>query len=159
MKTTPRAFSLVEVALALAIVSFAMLAVMGLLPVGLQSVKNAAEQASAANVVNTAAEALRQSVRSPGGSYVFSFLGNHTLALQTYTWGNLTLEGFEDPPTRRLAVAIQVHQLPSDTQPGRATVSAAWSALSPNMTWSASAQKWNNADGSVTTGIQFLPRP
>lgn len=160
MKKTARAFSLVELALALAIVAFALLAVLGLLPVGLQSVKNAAEQAAAANVMNTAAQALRQAAPNGNGSYTFIFPGNNTntLASQTYTWGNLTLEGFEDPPTRRLAVAIQVHQLPSATQPGRATVSAAWSALSPNMTWSNSAQRWSNADGSVTTGIQFLPR-
>lgn len=150
-------FSLVEVTLAIGIVSFALLAVMGLLPVGLKSVKNAAEQAAAANVVNSAAEALRQAQGS-NGTYSFTFLGSSsTLSPTTYQWTNLTLEGFEDPPTRRLSLRVQVHEVPTATSVGRATISAAWSALSPNMTYNPSTQTWNNADGWITTGILFFP--
>jgi len=63
------ALSLVEVTLALGIVSFSMLAVVGLLPVGLQSIKNANEQAGAANVIGGIADALRKASSTDGTTF------------------------------------------------------------------------------------------
>ena len=53
------AFSLVEVTIAVGIVSFCLIAVLGLLPTGLKAVKNANEQAAAANALNAIADTLR----------------------------------------------------------------------------------------------------
>jgi len=67
------AFSLVEVTLAIGIVSFALIAVLGLLPVGLKSVKNANEQAGAANVLNAIADGLRSASTTNSSNFVGSF--------------------------------------------------------------------------------------
>src|SRR5690606_36990460 len=54
------AFSLVEVALSLGLVSFCLLSVIGLLPIGLQSVRSTSDQAAAANAAERIALAIRK---------------------------------------------------------------------------------------------------
>ncbi len=58
------AFSLVEVVLALGLVSFCLLAVVGLLPVGLKAVKNANEESAAANALAQLADSLRNPTKT-----------------------------------------------------------------------------------------------
>ena len=45
------AFSLVEVAIALGIAAFCLLAVFGLMPIGVQTNRNATSQSAAANII------------------------------------------------------------------------------------------------------------
>lgn len=158
------AFSLVEVTLALGIVSFALIAVLGLLPVGLRSVKNANEQAGAANVLNAIADSLRSASSTNSLLYTNSFSGQTIQysvggASQTNTWTNLKLDGSQETaaePKRISAVLNNIKPPANLTTPGRAVISVAWSAQA-NPTWNASAQTWTKHDGSITAGIQFLP--
>jgi type II secretory pathway pseudopilin PulG len=160
------AFSLVEVTLALGIVSFALVAVLGLLPVGLKSVKNANEQAGAANVLNAIAGSLRTATTTDGINYSNSFAGKTITyvvgpgAGLTKNWDNLKLDGGEviDPAeVKRLSAVLEIIEQPSNAAtPGRAVVTVAWSAQA-NPSWD--GQKWTKADGSITSGIQFLPKP
>jgi type II secretory pathway pseudopilin PulG len=161
-----RAFSLVEVTLALGIVSFALIAVLGLLPVGLKTVKNANEQAGAANVLNAIADGLRRAASTNSVDFSNSFAGQviqYSIAGGTapdVKWTDLTLEGLAETEhsPKRLSAVLNITPPGSLAIPGRATVSVAWSAqASPG--WDANTQKWTKADGAITSGIQFLPRP
>ena len=157
-----RAFSLVEVVLAIGIVSFALVAVIGLMPVGLRSVKNANEQAGAADALNAIADSLRTASSTNAINYSNSFAGTpigYSVggSLANNTWNNLTLEGSTNDINRRLAARLDITPPTNSTSPGRATVSVAWSAQA-NPVWSMNSQTWSNAEGSITSGIQFLPR-
>ena len=162
------AFSLVEVTLALGIVSFALVAVLGLLPVGLKSVKNANEQAGAANVLNAIAGTLRTASSTNGVNFSGRFADqniSYTLGASSpaIVWPNLTLEGAQEDvsgnPPKRLSARLEILQTPANISTlGRAVLSVAWSAQA-NPTWDASANRWTKADGSITSGIQFLPKP
>lgn len=159
-------FSLVEVTLALGIASFALIAVIGLLPVGLKSVKNANEQAGAANVLNAIANSLRLASSTNSVDFSNNFSGQaiqYSIGGGTVTggtWTNLTLEGnaVTDQSLKRLSAVLNITPAGSLTSPGRAVISVAWSAQA-NPTWDASSKKWTNAEGSITSGIQFLPKP
>ena len=160
------AFSLVEVVLALGIVSFCLIAVIGLMPVGLKSVKNANEQAGAADVLNAIAESLRTAVSTNSTNYSNSFAGTNNITYNVgdtnsviVTWTKLTMEGaMETPPSspKRLAASLIITPPSNSTSPGRALVSVAWPAQA---NWNPTTQVWANAEGSITSGIQFLPRP
>lgn len=158
-------FSLVEVTLAIGIVSFALLAVVGLLPVGLKSVKNANEQAGAANVLNVIAGSLRSASSSNRTNFSSRFAGQ-TVAFEiggsttSNSWTNLTLDGSLETAAspKRLSAVANIYPASSLTTPSRAVISVAWSAQSAPG-WDSTTQRWTNADGSLTSGIQFLPQP
>jgi uncharacterized protein (TIGR02598 family) len=156
------AFSLVEVVIALGVVSFALIAVFGLLPTGLKTVKNANEQAAAANVLGAIADAVRNaSTNGSATTYSNSIAGQgigYTLggAATTITLNNLTLEGGAASNfSARLKAVVVITPPVSTTIPGRALISVAWP---PQAVWGGAS--WSKtADGSVTSGIQFLPKP
>jgi len=161
------AFSLVEVVLALGIVSFCLIAVIGLMPVGLKSVKNANDQAGAADVLNAIADSLRTAVTTNSVNYSNSFAGkqlayvvdpNSSNNMVIVTWTNLTLDGAVESSQspKRLSASVIITPPVNSTSPGHATVSVAWSAQA---IWNPSTQAWANSEGSITSGIQFLPRP
>ena len=158
-------FSLVEVTLAIGIVSFALLAVVGLLPVGLKSVKNANEQAGAANVLNVIAGSLRSASSTNRANFSSQFAGQ-TVAFAiagsttSNSWTNLALDGSLETATspKRLSAVVNIYPASSVTTPSRAVISVAWSAQSAPG-WNSTTQRWTNADGSLTSGIQFLPKP
>ena len=62
---TPGAFSLVELTLALGIAAFCLIAIVGLMPVGVQTVRNAASQTAATNILSSVVSDIRA---SPKGS-------------------------------------------------------------------------------------------
>jgi type II secretory pathway pseudopilin PulG len=64
----PAAFSLVEVTLALGVMAFCLVALLGLLPVGMNSNRAALEQTAAASVANAVAVDLRQTPLAVTGS-------------------------------------------------------------------------------------------
>ena len=81
----PHAFSLVEVTLALGVAAFCLLAVFGLMPVGLQTNRNATSQTAATNIIAFVVADLRANYRTtiPGPGTWFSpllciTLGNTT---------------------------------------------------------------------------------
>jgi uncharacterized protein (TIGR02598 family) len=157
------AFSLVEVTLALGIVSFALISVLGLMPVGLKVVKNANEQAGAATVLSSLARAVRAATTTDNSNFKWTFNGtDYTYTIGSPTNGitidNLNLEGRTDAALKRLKARVEFAPPSSLTTSGQGTISVAWSAQA-NPTWNATLKAWANADGSVTTGIQFLPKP
>jgi type II secretory pathway pseudopilin PulG len=158
------AFSLIEVTLALGIVSFCLLAVVGLLPVGLRSIKNANEQAGAANVVSGIADALRKAYSADGTNYTAMFAGEdirYVLGPGTapsIEWKELDLSGTDDDTGKRLSARLEIFEQPTATKPGRAVISVAWPAQA-DPTWNSGNQTWTKAEGSLTSSIQFLPKP
>lgn len=168
MKTCPgtlrgAGFSLVEVVLAIGIVSFAMLAVVGLLPTGLKIARNAAEQARAANLVQSLAENLRGAATADGTNFTAAFAGqslDYALGGSPFTlqFSNLTLEGAADPAAARLVAAVTITPPANATTNGRAVISVAWPAVA-RPAWNSATQSWDaKAEGSLTAAIQFLPR-
>ena len=74
------AFSLVEVTLALGIVAFCLITVMGLIPVGVQVNRNATSQTRATNVMAAVVADLRSSkTRSTSARFGITIPSNHTL--------------------------------------------------------------------------------
>jgi len=159
-------FSLVEVTVAIGIMAFCLLAVVGLLPTGLKSIKNANEQAGAAAVLGGITEALRNASSINGIDYEATYgdkkfdysVGGASSSTQ---WDQLTLNGQPPDTTEgRLRAQLDILQTPSadPPRPGRAVVSVAWPAVA-GPTWNAAEQTWNKAEGAVTMGIQFTPAP
>lgn len=154
-------FSLVEVTVAIGIVSFALLAVVGLLPVGLKSIKSATEQSAAANTLTALAESLRSAQSTDGTNYSFAFGGSTKdfklgeTNLPPWTWTNLDLGGATNTANRRIAARLEIRETPSadGSTPGRASVSVAWSAH-PGLTYGTNG-RWENADGQMVSGLQF----
>lgn len=159
-----RGFSLIEVALALGIVSFAVIGVIGLLPVGLKSMKESGEHAGAADTLQAITHSLRSATSADRETYAATFSGE-TITFQrggsgtpTNTWSALTLEGQvpESGAPQRLAAVLEIRRQPgADGSPGEAVVSVAWSAMSEPR-WD--GESWTSADGSIASGVQFLPR-
>lgn len=157
-------FSLVEVTLAIGIVSFSLLAVVGLLPVGLKSMQNANEQAGASTVTTGISDALRRASSTDLSSYTASFADQqfgYTMdgAASSVVWDNLDLSGLSNGGEKRLLARLEILEPPTANppQPGRAVVTVAWPAAA-NPSWNAETQTWSNAEGSMTVGFQFLPR-
>jgi uncharacterized protein (TIGR02598 family) len=156
-------FSLVEVVMAIGIASFALLAIVGLLPVGMKSVQNASEQAAAANVANSIAHALRSAERINATTFSNSFSSQpivYTIAgaPSTIVWDTLDLNGSTtNTASARLKARLVITPPSTSNTNGTALISIAWPAQSPNLVWSNS--RWSNAQGHLTTGVQFLPRP
>jgi Tfp pilus assembly protein PilV len=155
----PPAFSLVEVVMALGIVSVALLAVIGMLPVGLRSVKNANELAGASLVMNRLADAVREADSANGVDFTNSVAGTNIAyriggPAVTNPFAGLSLEGATNGG--RLNAVLVITPPASATTPGRAFVSVGWPSAAE---WQSGSTNWKNAEGSVTTALQFLPRP
>ena len=65
----PHAFSLVEVTLALGVAAFCLIAVFGLMPVGLQTNRNATSQTAATNIIAFVVADLRANYKTPQGNW------------------------------------------------------------------------------------------
>ena len=165
MKTFMRiaGFSLVEVVLAIGIVSFALVAVVGLLPAGMKSLKNATEQAAAANVLNSIATAIRSAETTNGTNYSFRYAGasnNYEYKIGQTT--NIALDDLDlngqstNSASARLKAFILITPPANSTGIGQALISIAWPAQAPNLNWTGSG--WTNAQGQLSSSIQFLPR-
>ena len=153
------AFSLVEVTLAIGIVSFCLVALLGLIPVGLTAVKTAREEAAAGNCLNYLAAAIRKArADSTGTNYVV--LGAFSNVLFWSEGGpncNATLSSISLGGTpasnaidKRLVARIEIQPPANSTSTGLARISVAWPQ---NATWTTS---WQNAQGNVCTSLVFL---
>lgn len=164
LRTAKFGFSLVEVTLSIGIISFALLAVVALLPVGLKSLKNSAEQAAGAEVLQGLSEALRHAATDDGTNYAVVF--NNTTntftadggASEVWSWNNLSLEGVNDFSNRRVVARLKILKAPSADRlhAGRAVASVAWSAMG-NPTFDSDTHSWTGAEGTLTVPLQFLP--
>jgi len=150
------AFSLVEVVLAIGLVSFCLLALVGLLPVALRSIKNAHEESAAANALSQLADALRNATTNAGGKYVAaggfsSITWSSSPGGATSTNLNLALNGQPTNVDARLVARVEILSPATSTAPFLARVSVAWPRTA---TWSNSA--WTKSEGSINSGLQFL---
>jgi uncharacterized protein (TIGR02598 family) len=78
-RTSHCAFSLVEVTLALGIAAFCLLAVFGLMPVGVQTNRHATSQTAATNIIAAALADLRATTTNTSLQFAITFGTNKTL--------------------------------------------------------------------------------
>lgn len=156
-------FSLAEVAISLGLMAFCLVAVFGLLPVGLQSVKDANEQSSATGAVKRIATLIREA--KPMGAGAYTADGNFASAMSWNIGGPATVftvpmsVSYEVAPAADARLVARVEMLPPANlnTVGRAKISIAWPGTSAN--WNTTDSRWQNAAGSVTSGLIFLPSP
>lgn len=160
------AFSLIEVVLAIGIVVFAMIPLLAMLPVGLKSVSNANEQAAAANILARISNALRNASSTDGIAYTGMFAGTEFRYVVggnavNFDWPDLNMDAYRaGEEAKRLSARLEILQTPSadPATPGRALISVAWPAVA-NPQWNPGTRQWSKAEGSLTTAIQFSPKP
>jgi len=156
------AFSLVEVTLSLGIAAFCLLAVVGLLPVGLGTLKSSREEAAATRVLEQIACSLRSATADTNGKYtaqgLYPELQWSAAAPATVTLDDLDLSGLPttDPLAKRLVAHVEIQPPASDHATATALVAVAW----PNRAaWNETTGAWTNAEGSTSTWIIFRPNP
>jgi type II secretory pathway pseudopilin PulG len=152
------AFSLVEVALAIGIASFCLLAVVGLLPTALASVRVSRQEAGAARCLEQITQAIRAGIKTGASEYTagspYTNLTWTGTSGSATTFGNLSLGGLPTTavPDQHLVARVEIKPAAADSPARAALVSIAW----PNKaTWSESQSNWVSAQGSVSTWVVF----
>lgn len=150
-----RGFSLIEIAVAIGIISFSLVSLVGLLPVGLNSIKTAQEQAGGANCLAQIATSIRTATMTSGSYQVVGPFSSLSWS-QPNTLSNISLGG--TPTTtlfdQRLAAHVEIKVQPTSSSPGEAFISVAW----PNRAaWNVVTNNWTNAQGSISTWLIFSP--
>jgi uncharacterized protein (TIGR02598 family) len=176
-------FSLVEVAFAIGIVAFALVAILGLVPVGLRSVQDAIHQSRASEILNLAATAVR------GQYYLGTTAGSANYAFANYLsdqkptdiaadssspWGKHTKyylgqadwhftfpvldDGTIRPATNTTSspayqLYVHVYPPPDNTTPVRVYLSVAW----PGGASYVEGSGWKNQMGLMETVIYANP--
>jgi type II secretory pathway pseudopilin PulG len=149
-------FSLIEITLSIGIIAFALVAVLGLLPAGLNSQKDATDQARSAQVLNDLTQAVRgiypvdgtfrfapplETVDvAPGRERSFALMENGTL---------------QDPGVRTLERrgTVFINQRPlSGSAPRAVFISVAWP-----QTATRTGSTWSQANGSTSAYI-YAPK-
>lgn len=157
------AFSLVEVTLALGIVTFCLLLLMGLLLVGLNSMKASRDEAAAVNCLEQISDSIRSGLITSGTSYhaagAYSGITWTLGAAQTsLAVDNLSASGFPTTSTTEQQYIGRVEITPPSDRgsPGTALITVAWPRQAA---WNTGTHKWDNAQGSVRTWLVFIPNP
>jgi len=147
----------VEVAIALGIAAFCLLTVMGLLPVGLDSIRKSRDEDGAARCLEQITQALRTATLTANGQCQAS--GSYSLLVWTpedglvSTLENLSVEGAPEATLadQRLTARVEIAPAAGEAV-NQAFVTVAW----PNhATWDASSAIWKNAQGSISTWVVF----
>ena len=81
--STAAAFSLVELTLALGVAAFCLIAVFGLMPVGIQTNRNATSQTAATNILSSVVSDLRGSAPSQNKSSIYKISRNKSAKTTT----------------------------------------------------------------------------
>jgi len=172
MKSSPRirdkglAFSLVEVALALGIMAFCLVAIIGLIPVGISSQQASAGQMKAVLAMEAMATCLRGMTRDSNSHCHVMLPGAELMELDFVPGGepfsfscgfteNGTFSGADDFGwTRCGTLHIQLHPPASDDETGRAYLTAAWPGAAVH-----EGAGWTRQSGVVETVVYFnLPQ-
>lgn len=152
-----RAFSLVEVAIALGIAVFCLLTVVALLPAGLDAVRSSRDEDGAARCLEQIALALRSATTTADGQYRAS--GNYAKLIWTPAKGlgltqeDLSIDGVPaaDALDQRLVARVEIAPS-SGTPTSQALVSVAWPK---HAKWDAASAMWRGAQGSVFMWVVF----
>lgn len=156
------AFTLAEVAIALAIISFALIAVFALLPVGLNSLKRASEEAAAASALRTLSTDL---LGAPVTTNSDGTLAQSLAGIEGVSWTiggsapapvSLVLDAGGQPGApvadQTQVARIEIHPPANVHSAGRANIRIAWPAAAA---WTAGG--WTNAAGSLEAAVYFVP--
>ena len=144
-------FSLVELTLALGVAAFCLIAVFGLVPVGVQSNRNATSQTAATNILSSVASDIRGS--RPGGSQSAKYQinrgkGNPTTKCFDDQGGWTTVSGITEvacPANYRYRLFVKI----GSTFGGGSALYPAYAYL--KVTWPAAASPTVKPSGSVET--------
>lgn len=164
MNTGPRhlfrGFSLVEVTITIGIAAFCLLSVVGLLPLGLGTLKSAQDKTAAALALNQISQAIRSASEDSSGAFsgagAYSNLSWPDGSVTVLDLTNLSLSGL--PAARsidqRLAARVKI-DLSNTSATGAALISVAWPA---GAKWNEAGGRWDNAQGSLNAWVVFTPR-
>lgn len=157
-------FSLIEVVVAIGVVSCAIFGILGLLPVGIKGFQNATCEAAGSDVISSLSVALRAAQTTNGTNFDWSFNGtacSYTVggSKTTNIWSTLSLEGGSSANSfyRQLAAVCIVTPPTSPFGEGSAVLSVAWPAAA-NPSFNGTNLTWSLSQGSLTLPIRFLPR-
>jgi len=157
------AFSLVEVMIALGIISFCVISVFGLLPVALKSMRDANDRRAAVEIMNRLAgdvlalSGAESKYRSSGSAAPADNLsGDYADTSITVSGRKLFYENADgkraDKQNASYTGVIDVATPVGDFDVGVVNISVAWPATA---TTNNSASGWTNALGSVNTVVYF----
>jgi uncharacterized protein (TIGR02598 family) len=138
------AFSLVEITLALGVAAFCLIAVLGLLPVALQTQQRSVQQTTANEIISQVAADLRAAVRYPPGqaSQLNSqqqTLKGHWAQVGSPDWLYFTNEAVQtggvtpaSPPTDAAFLARLIYRQPPTDTTSLADIVVTWPAAAVN---------------------------
>jgi uncharacterized protein (TIGR02598 family) len=168
-------FSLVEVTVSIGIIAFCLLAVVALLPSGLnsqQSAQDEARAASALNMVAAAAESLRFTSRS-GGNATWTFptyfsddpTTPRTLYVTQPGWtftffideGGLIIPSSDTATAKRQTLHIRVYPPQIEGQPARIYAAVAWPYRATDTT-STTPDQMKGRAGFLDSSIAYTPQ-
>lgn len=168
------AFSLVEVALALGILSFCMIAILGLIPTGLNALKTAQEQSRAVstlNMVTTAVRSITPDLTSPTKYYFPSYLNDSTTPIgfsigdtpSTYTFivdedGSIHQSGSSATSAPRQTLYLNVIPPKTANQPVQVYADVAWPVRPTIDKKNMTVDKLVGREGYVDTFITYALR-
>lgn len=155
MKTNHSGFSLVEVTIALGIIAFCVVAVFGLLPTALRSVKEANDRRNAVEVMNGIAGDLlsRSGMETQATNRLSGVFSN-------VTWSSAVVKTnviipadgrLGEPNGQLMKAALEIVPPASRFGAGMAKISIAW----PETANINASGVWTNAQGSVRTIVYF----
>ena len=171
-------FSMIEVTLAVGIIGFSLVAVIGLLPTGLRTQQDAQEEARAAsalNMVASAAESLRFAGRTGGGAtWAFPnyFSDNPDpstnptqVAVGQTAWdrtffiseGGLIIPTNDTTTIRRQTLFVRVYPPQIEGQPVRVYAAVAW-PYKPSDTNTTTRQDLTGRQGYVDALVAYTPK-
>jgi len=160
MKISTKGFSLVEVTLALGLVTFCLIAIFSLLPAGLNSARDSAEEAGAGALVSQIAVQIRAAKTNAGGQFVMGdpIAGSFSYGSSQAFTNSYSLAGTPGVSSPRYVARIQLQAPANALSAGTALISLAWPAAGP-VTWNAAQTNWANARRSLSAELFFIPRP
>ena len=163
MKPSPRvpaAFSLVEIVIALGVAAFCLIAVLGMLPVGLKTQQASVQQTTANGIASQIVADLTAALRLPPGLYSRQFsLHGHWLAMLTpdilyfgndgsYITGSTNAQTV---PTGAVFMAAVTYLEPPTETTSLADITVAWPAASVPINPNTGQIDFSKAAGGIET--------
>lgn len=153
-------FTLIEVVLALGLVSFCAVTLIALLPMGLKSANDARQWAGAASAIEKISVSIREAPSQSGqyaaiGSYSNLVWKLGTPGPVTETLTNISLSGdLVSDSSQHLVAHIELMPPANAVSTGTAFISVAWPSQA---VWNAPTTNWIHAQGSLATALTFVP--
>jgi len=155
------AFSLVEVTLALGIVSFCLISLTGLLGTGLTTVRASRDEAAAGTCLERITHSLESATVATNGTD-YRALGAYSNVVwslgqspQTYNIAALSSSGRPSSADPKFVARLEITPPAGSMAPGKALIRIAWPA---GATWNDSTKSWTNAQGSLSSWQVLLPQ-